>query len=220
VKRRDKIVFASIGALTVIVLAVGAFIVVLPQRSKAHKVDDQIAQAQAQFQAIHTSGAHRAPSVDATAVYDLTRAMPDTDDMPDALVELARLAHTTSSTLVSVKPSAAVVLANGSSALPIQLTIDGSWTAVTGFLAGLRNEMEYRGGTYHVRGRLFEIDSIQLTPNESGLQALLGIDAFDYGTPQPAGTSTTTTGTTTTTTTTTTPSAGTQQAAGLPGEGS
>jgi hypothetical protein len=220
VKRRDKIVFGAIGALTVVVLAAGALLVVLPQRSQAHKVDDQIAQAQAQYVAMHRSGAHSAPSVDATAVYDLTRAMPDTDDMPDALVELSRLARTTKSTLVSVKPSAATSLPNGSSALPIQLTLEGSWTAVTGFLAGLRNEMEYRGGTYHVHGRLFEIDSVQLTPQGDGLQALLGIDAFDYGTPPPAGTSPTTTGTTTTTSTTTTPSAGTQQAAGLPGEGS
>jgi hypothetical protein len=213
VKRRERIGVLAIAGLALAVVAAGAVLVVLPQRSKAHKVDGQIADARAQYLALHRTGPSALPTVDAVSVYDLTRAMPDTDDMPDALVELSRLAGASKATLAAVKPSAVVTLPNGSSALPIQLTVNGSWRAVSGFLARLRNEVAPRGSTWRVHGRLFEIDSVQLTPSGNDLQALLAVNAFDYGTAPPAPT------TTTTTTTTTTPSGG-QQAAGLPGEGS
>jgi len=214
VKRRERILVLAIAALAIVVLGAGAFLVVLPQRSKTHTLDGKIAEAQAQLLALHRSGTHGVPTVDAVSVYDLTRAMPDSDDMPDALVELARLAGASKATLAGVRPSPATTLPNGSSALPIQLTVNGTWQEVSGFLARLRNEIEPNRGTWRVHGRLFEIDSVQLTPSGDGLQALLGVDAFDYGAPPAHPT------TTTTTTTTTTPAASGQQAAGLPGEGS
>jgi hypothetical protein len=215
VKRRERILVLAIAALAFVVLGAGAFLVVLPQRSKTQTLDGKIADAQAQLLALHRSGPRSVPTVDAVSVYDLTRAMPDSDDMPDALVELARLASASKATLAGVRPAAVTALPNGSSALPIQLTVNGSWQAVSGFLARLRNEVEPDGGTWRVHGRLFEIDTVQLTPGEGdGLQALLGISAFDYG-PPPAHPTTTTT-----TTTTTTPAPTGQQAAGVPGEGS
>ncbi|HVW89088.1 MAG TPA: type 4a pilus biogenesis protein PilO [Gaiellaceae bacterium] len=212
-KRRERILVVAIAVLAIVVLGAGGFFVVLPQRSQTHTLDGKIAEAQAQLLALHRSGTRGVPTVDAVSVYDLTRAMPDSDDMPDALVELARLASASKATLAGVRPAAATVLSNGSSALPIQLTVNGSWQAVSGFLARLRNEVEPDGSTWRVHGRLFEIDTVQLTPEGDGLQALLGISAFDYGTPAAHPT-------TTTTTTTTTPAPSSEQAAGLPGEGS
>lgn len=209
-KRRERILVVAIAALAVVVLGAGGFFVVLPQRTQTHTLDGKIAEARAQLLALHRSGARGVPTVDAVSVYDLTRAMPSSDDMPDALVELARLASASKATLAGVRPSAATTLANGSSALPIQLTVNGSWQAVSGFLARLRNEVEPNGSTWRVHGRLFEIDTVQLTPAGADLQALLGISAFDYGTPA----------THPTTTTTTTPASSSEQAAGLPGEGS
>jgi hypothetical protein len=213
VKRRERILVVAIAVLAIVVLGAGGFFVVLPQRSQTHTLDGKIAEAQAQLLALHRSGTRGVPTVDAVSVYDLTRAMPDSDDMPDALVELARLASASKATLAGVRPAAATVLPNGSSALPIQLTVNGSWQAVSGFLARLRNEVEPDRSTWRVHGRLFEIDTVQLTPEGDGLQALLGISAFDYGTPAAHPT-------TTTTTTTTTPAPSSEQAAGLPGEGS
>ena len=213
-KRGERIAVAAIVVLALAVFAAGALLVVLPQRSKAQQVDRQIAEARAQYLALHRSSDHGLPTVDAVSVYDLTRAMPDYDDMPDALVELSRIARSTKATLVGVRPSASVTLPNGSSAVPIQLTVNGSWQSVSDFLARLRNEVEPHGATWLVHGRLFEIDSVQLTPQGDGLQALLGINVFDYGTaPPPAAT------TTSTTTTTTTPATGAQQAAGPPPAG-
>jgi hypothetical protein len=212
VKRRERILVVAIAVLAIVVLGAGGFFVVLPQRSQTHTLDGKIAEAQAQLLALHRSGTRGVPTVDAVSVYDLTRAMPDSDDMPDALVELARLASASKATLAGVRPAAATVLPNGSSALPIQLTVNGSWQAVSGFLARLRNEVEPDRSTWRVHGRLFEIDTVQLTPEGDGLQALLGISAFDYGTPAAHPT--------TTTTTTTTPAPSSEQAAGLPGEGS
>lgn len=215
-KRRERILVVAIAVLAIVVLGAGAFLVVLPQRSKTQTLDGKVAEAQAQLLALHRSGPRGVPTVDAVSVYDLTRAMPDTDDMPDVLVELARLASASKATLAGVSPSSAAVLPNGSSSLPIQLTVNGSWQAVSGFLARLRNEVAPNGSTWRVHGRLFEIDTVQLTPSGDGLQALLGVSAFDYGVP-PAHPTTTAT---TTTTTTTTPAPSGQQAAGVPGEGS
>jgi hypothetical protein len=197
----QRFVLVAFGALAALVLGVGALLIVEPQLSKASTVGRQIETAQVQLQSLHANGQSSTPRLDAMPIFELSRAMPTADDVPDVLVELSRLARVSSASLVSVRPGAAVALASGAAALPVQLTVDGSWAQVTAFLARVRNEVASDGAGYRVKGRLFDVDQVSIAPGAvSGIEAVLSINAFEYTgvtTPPPASTTTSTTTTTT-----------------------
>jgi hypothetical protein len=215
----QRFVLVAFGVLAALVLAIGGLLIVEPQLSKASSVTHQIGAAQSRYQALHANPSSvGGPSHDATPVFELARAMPTTDDMPDALVELARLARASSATLVSVRPGAVTALSSGASALPIQMTVDGSWTQVTSFLARVRNEVRASRAGYRVDGRLFDVDQVSISPGAvSGIEAVLAVNAFEYAPVSSSSTDTTSTDTTSTDTTTTTASPSSAQALGSTG---
>jgi Tfp pilus assembly protein PilO len=202
------------GALGFIVALAGFLLAVQPQRTKLSSVEAQIATAQAQFAALHaTSG--RKPQIHAAELFQLSRAMPNTDDMPGILLDLSQLAAVSHVSLVSVTPRPRVTLADGSAAVPMTVTIGGNWTQVTSFLRHVRDQVALSGSRLAVGGRVFDVDDVQLTSQTTNppLQAVLEMNAFDYGAPPSA---TATAGTEAPTTTTT---SGSQQAAGTSGSG-
>jgi Tfp pilus assembly protein PilO len=211
----------GLGAFALVVALAGFVIAVMPQLSKAGTLDDQIASAQLQLAGLH-GGPAKKPDIKAAELFQLSRAMPDQPDMPGLLLELSRLADTSSVELAGLQPGAAAQLTDGAMALPLQLTVQGSWTNVTKFLRNLRANVRTHAGRLTVAGRLFDVDSVQITPVASGpasdIQAVLAVNAFQYSVapPPPPVTSTTTTSTTTTTSSSSTD----QQAAGSTGGGS
>lgn len=223
-KRPDtvKLVAGGLAALGAVVALAGLLVVVQPQRAKAHSLDAQIGKAQLELASLHGGGT-KSPTIRAAELFQLSRAMPDHIDMPGILLDLARLAEASSVTLVAVRPSTPAALADGSMAVPLSVTVNGSWAGVSRFLRNVRLQVQEKGARLAVAGRLFDIDSIQLDPGQKGdgLEAVLSLSAFVYGKPvAPAPAPTTTGSTTTTTSTTTTPSSGAQQAAGSAGAGS
>ena len=181
----------------------------MPQRSKASKLDTEIATAQAKLVSLH--GRRRGPVIRAAELFQLARAMPDDADMPGIVLGLARAADATSVALSSIQPGAGVVQPDGSTAVPLSVVVDGKWSGVTAFLRALRSEVQVKHGTLKASGRLFEVDTLAISSGtgSSEIEATLGVRAFSYGTaPLPVPTDTTSTGTTTTTT-----SGGTQAAA-------
>jgi hypothetical protein len=223
---RKTLACAGFGVLALLVALGGFLVVVKPQQSKVQSLDTQIAIAQAQYAALHTAGSHT-PHLHAAELFQLSRAMPDNDDMPGILIELSHLANVSSVALTAVQPSPRLALTDGSSAVPLRVTIDGSWTNIAIFLRHVRNEVQGTKQHLSIAGRLFDIDNIQIEPRLSDtapagtIEAVLTMNAFDYGAPPSptatAGASGATS--TTTTTTTTTPSSGSQQAVGT-GSGS
>ncbi len=188
-------------------IAGGGFLLLIqPQRHHAQALVGQIADAQAQLASLRQSAAGT-PVVGASEVFQLAQAMPANDDVAGILLNLSRLARASKLKLVAVRPAPRVTLATGAAAVPISVTLDGSWRGVSSFLRAARQQVALRGTGLAVRGRLFDVDSIQVTasspPNE--LEAVLALSAFDYGAPpSPSATAGAGDGSTTTTTTTTT----------------
>jgi Tfp pilus assembly protein PilO len=220
-----KLAIGGLAFAGVLVAVVGYLMVISPQGKKASSLDTEIATKQAQLDALHGPGATNKPSLHASELFQLARAMPNTDDQPGILLELSRLANASNVTLVAVSFQPRVAQTDGSSALPVGLTVDGSWAHFATFVRLVGNEVRTKGSSFSIGGRLFVVDSIQITPNKNipgTIEAILTMSAFDYGAPPSptatagAATSTTTTGTTTTTATT----SGSQQAAGTSGSGS
>ncbi|HEY2326629.1 MAG TPA: type 4a pilus biogenesis protein PilO [Gaiellaceae bacterium] len=207
------------GVVAVIIAAGGFLVAVRPQQTKLKSVDEQIATAQAQFAGLHAT-AGKKPQIDAAQLFQLSRAMPKADDMAGILLDLSQIATSSKVSLISVAPQSRVALADGSSAVPMQVTIAGSWSQVTAFLRDLRDQVQLNGKRLTVGGRVFDVDQVQLSAQQTKqpIQALLTLSAFDFGAP-PSATATAGQGAPSTTTTTTT-SSGSQQAAGATGGGS
>lgn len=212
-KKRKIAVIGGLVVLGFVVGLAGLFLAVLPQRSKAHDLDSQIAALQAQL--VSMPATRHQPAVRAADLFALARAMPDKTDMPSIVLDLARAATTSRVTLNSITPSAPVPQPDGSLAVPLNVSVTGSWAHVGAFLRTLRLEVRTtkKDQKLLVAGRLFVADSVQLTALPTGsIQATLALDAFSYGVIPAATTSTDTTATTTTSS-----SSGSVQAAGATG---
>jgi Tfp pilus assembly protein PilO len=219
---RQQLTIGGLVLLGVVVALAGYLLAISPQSSKAQSLDGQIAEKQQQYLTLHEVRLGRNESLHAAELFQLSRAMPDTDDQPGIMLELSRLATASSMKLMAVGIQPRVALTDGSSAVPLNVSIDGSWTNLARFLRAMRNEVQVRGKSLAIGGRLFTIDQIAITPsaNTNGsIEAQLRMNAFDYGAPpSPSATAGVTANTTTSTTTTT--SSGSQQAAGAPGSSS
>lgn len=204
---------AGLVALGIVVALAGLLIAVLPQKSKSHDLDSQIAALQTKLVSLQAGGS-RAPAIRAADLFALARAMPDTIDMPSIVLDLARAAAASHTTIASITPATAVAQPDGSLAVPVRVEVTGTWAQVTSLLHGLRQEVRTtREQKLRVAGRLFVVDNVQLTSSAAGgVDAVLSLDAFSYGVPPVV------TASTDTTSTTTAPS-GSVQAAGAGGSG-
>ncbi len=192
---------AVLGAVAVIAL-IGWFGLVSPQRSKAHKVDDQIADAKSQLRVARMlATAHPSGSGKKTGLAQVRIAMPDDVQMPSVLNEVQKLARSSKVSLDTFTPSAATVL-SGYNAVPIQLSVAGRYNTVEKFLRSLRQQAGSRGGHVWATGRLYDVQNVSLSPgadDESDLTASIQLAVFTYTGQLPTSvTDTTTTDTTTT----------------------
>jgi Tfp pilus assembly protein PilO len=210
-KKLDTQMIAVIALVAVALLvgAAGYFTAVSPQQSKAAKISSEIANAQTELVVAEGTAARPVP-FNASDLFRLADAMPGSTDMPGILIGLRDLAGRSALKLTSVRPSAAVALPLGYSAVPVVVTVNGNYRGITRFLGLIRHTVRLSDGTkLTVGGRLFDADNISLLQGQQGdqLNATLALVAFVY-TGQMASTtttpgSTTTTGSTTATTTTT-----------------
>jgi Tfp pilus assembly protein PilO len=233
--RQQLILVIGLVALGVVVAVAGVLLAVLPQRSHVRKLDAQIATAQTKLATLRAES-HHGPLIRAAQLYQLARAMPNNTDMPGLILDLSRAAQDSRVTLLSVGPGQAIVQPDGSSGLPLKVTISGSWNDITAFLHALRSNVRVNGGKLSVDGRMFTVDNVGLAPNaatagapapgtsgtpgvatgpKGELTATLSVNAFSYGVPPLPTVTTTTNGTTTTSTTPS--SSGSVSAAGSTG---
>jgi hypothetical protein len=149
------------------------------------------------------------PEIRTAYLYQLSKAMPMTTDMPNLLLELNQVVRSTGVQLSSIAPAPTDPTTG---ATKITLSVSGDFYSVTDLLYRLRTLVAVRNGGLEVSGRLFSITSVGLTPSGTGrvLNASVTLDAFTFGaaaqaagaavTPVPAVTTATSTGATTTTT--------------------
>ena len=167
------------GAL---ILIAGLVLVVMPQRSHAHRLDTAASAAQEQLAAARVAAAHPTPAVKvhASDLFRLSEAMPDNDRMPGILNTLSSLAAASSVSLVSIRPAAPVSLA-GYKAVPLVAMVTGKFGAITAFARRLRDAVQTPGGRLVVNGRLFDVNQVAMTsPDGRTVSATLNLDAFDY----------------------------------------
>ena len=169
-----------------VVAAAGYFLLISPQRSKSAELTTEAESIQTQIQALRIANA-QVRQVEPIRVADLFRvskAMPDTDDMPAMILELNRIARDTGIRFESITPQEAVD-SGGYMRRPIDLVFDGNFYELSDFLFRLRSLVRVRGGQLEATGRLFTVNSVNFVESEREfprIKATLNVSAYVYGT--------------------------------------
>jgi hypothetical protein len=202
---------AAIIAGDLILLVLGWFMLVGPERARAKSTEVsavatevQIQQAKAPTPALTPTTQPKQPEIRTAYLYKLSKAMPMTTDMPNLLLELNQVVRDSGVQLSSISPSPADTTGTSK----ISLSVTGDFYSLTDLLYRLRSLVGVHNGGLDVSGRLFSIQSIGLTPTGTNkqLNASISLNAFTFGaasapvTPVVPATPTDTSSTTTTTT--------------------
>jgi Tfp pilus assembly protein PilO len=209
-KKREKLPLAAqIGLvlLAVVVVSVaGYLLLVAPKKKDASDAKAEAAKLQQELIAGRTAAgtAEQQSKIRVADAFRLTKAMPDSPDVGEIVLQLSALADDAGISFDSIRPGDPLA-GNGFTVEPINVSFQGSFYELSDFLYKLRNLVLVRSQELLATGRLFTVDSIsfgQGVPDFPNISAQLTIDAYVYGAP-PTTTTTTTTSTTTTSTTTT-----------------
>ncbi|MGH3022590.1 MAG: type 4a pilus biogenesis protein PilO [Gaiellaceae bacterium] len=222
--KRQVPIAVIVVPILLVVAAVGYFFLVKPKQDEAGRLDEEIAKLETMYDV--ALAAQRQPQVEETTIrvadlFRVTKAMPDEEDMAGIILELNSVAVASGVDFVSITPSGATVRSTYS-AIPINLTFEGNYYDLTDFLFRLRNLVSVRDGELEAEGRLFTLDSLNLTGGSEGfprITAALTVTAYVYSTTPPEAPAvppTDTTSTEPTDTTATTPTEDGGDAAPLP----
>jgi Tfp pilus assembly protein PilO len=210
VKRQVPVAVIVLPALLVLAL-VGYFLLIKPKQDAAGRLADEIATLETQVEV--ALAAQRQPQTDESAiqvaeVFQVTKAMPDDDDMPGIILELNSVASAAGIEFLSIAPQSAAVQSSFTS-LPINLSFEGNYYDLTDFLFRLRNLVSVRDGELQSDGRLYALETLSMSEGPSGfpeIAASLTVTAYYYSTaPPPAAPPASTTATDTGAATTTAP---------------
>jgi hypothetical protein len=199
VKLNTRTLGVIAGVCILLYAGAGYFLVVSPKKGEAIRLDEAIAAANVKLVAARAAAAAAQNDTQPIAVADIFRlatAMPSSPDMPGILLELSRIAEETGIRFKSISPQSAVSVGAYQS-VPIDVTFDGSFYALSDFLFRLRTLVSVRRGELHAAGRLFSVEAVDFSEAEAGfpmLAAVLKLQAYVYGTdpsatPAPADTS-------------------------------
>jgi hypothetical protein len=181
---RTSVLIAAVGLLLVVL--VGWFGFVSPQRSKADDLAVQITDTQAQLavtQALIDGPLLRQSTAELAT---LRKAIPDEIQMSQILRQLSRASRDAQVRLVGITPQPVtpVGVADG---VPMSVSIEGRYFAIREFLARLRSRADIKDDKVRASGRLFAIDSITFAGGnaETGglIQATLTMSAFAFSRP-------------------------------------
>jgi Tfp pilus assembly protein PilO len=178
-------IWPVIGLAVVIVAAVAYMVVIRPKRAEAGRLDEQIAEMQMKVTSARLASRPQqaASTIKVADVFEVSKAMPDTDDMPGIILDLNSVAEATGINFVSIQPSAPTPK-TGYSAIGISLTFEGNYFDLTDFLFRLRNLVTVRDGRLSSSGRLFTLDSLSMKEGKNGfptINAGLTVSAYVYG---------------------------------------
>jgi hypothetical protein len=186
------------AGVVLLVLLIGWFVFVAPQRSKAANLDSQIGSTNDQIASTQTylrSGVNRRSKLE---LRHLEKVFPGDVHMSQIIRQLVAAAATAKVALNAISPGALVPSAGGQ-AVPITLTVQGHYFGIRTFLHLLRMRATANGKTVKGTGRLYSIDGMQFSGGSGNVvSASLSIDAYTSLAPPVAPpTPTTTTDTTT-----------------------
>jgi Tfp pilus assembly protein PilO len=190
VKRRlsPRTLGVLVAVLVLAYVAGGYFLLVAPKKSKASRLEGEIAQTQIELAAAQAALAAQDDTqpIAVADIFRLATAMPNTADMPGILLELQRIADETGIRFTSITPQASGPAGSAGSfvIVPVAVAFDGTFYALSDFLFRLRTLVGVRRGELHARGRLFAVESFDFAEAPSGfptLSANLQLRAYVYG---------------------------------------
>jgi type IV pilus assembly protein PilO len=203
-------VWPVVSVALVIVALVAYFVLIRPKRAEAGRLSEQIAQLETQVSAAKLAArpSEAGTKIKVADLFELTKAMPDRDDMPGIILELNSVAEAAGISFKSIAPQNQVN-AESYRVLPISLTFEGNYYDLSDFLFRMRNLVSVQDGKLAASGRFLTLDSLDMHPATGGLpriEAVLVVSAYVFdanshsANPLPAPVPTTpgtTTGTTT-----------------------
>jgi Tfp pilus assembly protein PilO len=217
--KKDVPVLVVIAAALLIVGAVGYFALIRPKGGEAARLQEQITELDAKVTEARLAQRQldQAPSIKVADLFDLSKAMPDNEDMAGVILELNAVAASTGIRFIAITPQG-TVSSTGYKVQPIQLTFHGNYFDLTDFLFRMRNLVTVRDGVLRASGRLFTLDNIDFHESPIDgfpeIEAVLVVSAYVFdststgtgvATAPVTPTATTTTATTTSTDTTSAP---------------
>ena len=166
-----------------IVLMLGWFLLIGPQRATASEIskataatEAQIAEAAAPVTTPEPAAVQTQPDIRTADLYSLAKAMPSDVDTPDLLLELNMLARESGVTLSSISPGDPVV-AGTYSTFPVSLSVSGDFYSLTDFLYRLRTLVGVNAGQLRTAGRLYSVGTLSMTGGTGGAGATGGAAA-------------------------------------------
>lgn len=190
-KQNPKVALGAGAAALVLLLVASWMLVVSPKRSEAADLEQQVAAKQVEL--ANKRAALAAPSaqvkVKASDLYRLTKALPDSTDMAGILLDVNRLASKNKLTFGSVTPGTAEV-GTSSLSVPLILTVQGRFSAVSGFLRDVRTLVRIRNGRLDARGRTYSVTQVDLGAPDKvkypNVKATITVNAHAFVQPAPA----------------------------------
>ena len=177
----------GIGAVLLYSLVVW-FLVVAPKRSEATSLGADVAAAEVRLASAKvTANRPQRGGVTVADVFRLVKAMPASADQPGLVLELDRLARTSGVTLGSITPQEPAVGEGGATMIPVAVVVSGTYREITRFLTNARRLVTVRRGKLRATGRLFSVQSVELSESNTGgfpkLDGTITLYAYVYDGP-------------------------------------
>ena len=179
---------AAVLAFVLVYLLAAWFLFVGPKRAEAARLQDEVAAAEAQLASARAdSGQPNGSQRRVSDLFSLAKAMPASSDQASLLLELDVLAKRTGVSISGISMQDAGALAGGSTAVPVGVTVGGTYRQITRFIRAMRGLVALRGGNPYAKGRLFTVQGVDLTESKSkgfpNLDAVLLLNAHVYDGP-------------------------------------
>jgi hypothetical protein len=172
-----------VAAGVLLALVAGWFLVVSPKRSDMKSLKQQIEDTRDQIAAAHGVRTPSQPAIRVADLFKLSRAMPNTADIPGVLLQISRVAEETGVNFQAITPHDPVAL-GAYQEIDIDLTFQGRFYDLSDFLYRLRNLVDVHEGVLNATGRVFSVKSINLDQGEQNfpqVKATLTVSAFVFG---------------------------------------
>jgi len=183
-KLRTEVKIALVAGGVLLGLVAGWFLVVAPKRHDDSALKQQIADTRDQIsvaQGVKTPTAP--PPIRVADLFKLSRAMPNTADIPGVILQLSSVAAETGVQFESITPHDPVSY-GAYQQVAVDLSFEGRFYDLSDFLYRLRNLVGVHHGVLNATGRLFTVDSItfnQGTENFPQVKATLTVSAYVFG---------------------------------------
>ncbi|HET7130132.1 MAG TPA: type 4a pilus biogenesis protein PilO [Gaiellaceae bacterium] len=184
------VILSSLAVL--VVVAVGWFFFVSPQRSKADRLGSQVDAAKSELAGDEQLLATAKKQNTLGNARAAERALPDEPRVSEILRQLTAFAAESRTELDNITPGTPLQVGNAQ-ALPISLTFKGRYFGLQKLLKLLRQSAGVSGSKIVSKGRLYTVDGIQFAGGQSSSQggstadiaATISLNAFIYHTPPP-----------------------------------